>query len=298
MESILKLEAIDKIFYLERKKWNNVWRNPFRKRQEKLFQALENISFEVKKGECVGLIGLNGSGKSTLANIIAGHLAPTSGRLEQTGSVSLLAIGSALKPNLTGVENIQLKMLLMGFKPKEIENRIQNIIQFTELQDFINQPLKQYSSGMRARLGFGIAIQTDPDVLIIDEALSVGDSTFYQKCVDEIERMKKAGKTIFFVSHSLKQIRDICDKVGWLHYGHLNIFGDSEEVCLEYSKFIHHFSKKTPDEKHLYQKEMISKQKKTVLTKQKYEKLKFPVIYFTALLLLFMASASKLLGLW
>ncbi|MBA3926767.1 ABC transporter ATP-binding protein [Listeria rustica] len=298
MERILKLEGIDKIFYLERKKWNTIWRNPFRKKKEKLFQALENISFDVKKGECVGFIGLNGSGKSTLANIIAGHLAPTAGVLEQKGSVSLLAIGSALKPNLTGVENIRLKMLLMGFKPKEIERRIQNIIQFTELQDFIDQPLKQYSSGMRARLGFGIAIQTDPDVLIIDEALSVGDSTFYQKCFDEIEQMKADGKTIFFVSHSMKQIKDICDKVGWLHYGHLEAFGESDEICLEYSKFIHHFAKKTPTEKAQYQKEMISKQKKTVLKKQKAEKNSFPILYFIMLLLTFCASASKLLGLW
>ncbi|MBA3925424.1 ABC transporter ATP-binding protein [Listeria rustica] len=298
MESILKLEGVEKIYYLERRKWNNIWRKPFQKRQAKLFQALENISFEVKKGECVGFIGLNGSGKSTLANIIAGHLAPTSGVLEQKGSVSLLAIGSALKPNLTGIENIRLKMLLMGFKPKEIEKRIQKIIQFTELQDFIGQPLKQYSSGMRARLGFGIAIQTDPDVLIIDEALSVGDSTFYQKCVDEIEQMKRDGKTIFFVSHSLKQIRDICDKVGWLHYGHLEAFGESEEICLEYSKFIHHFSKKTQTEKEMYQQEMISKQKKTSMEKKKTERYGFPILYFSALLFVFVTSAGKLLDLW
>ncbi|MBC2310749.1 ABC transporter ATP-binding protein [Listeria booriae] len=298
MESILKLEEVEKIFQLERKKLNHLWRRPFQKREAKLFQALEDISMTVTKGECIGFVGLNGSGKSTLANIIAGHLSPTTGFIEQKGTISMLAIGSALKPNLTGIENIRLKMLIMDFKPGEIEKRIDQIIQFTELQSFINQPVKHYSSGMRARLGFGIAIQTNPDILIIDEALSVGDSSFYQKCLDEIERLKKDGTTIFFVSHSLKQIRETCDKAIWLHFGQMRLFGDSDEVCLEYSKFVHHFMKKTPAEKLSYQKEQIAKQKRRSLKKPRLGEQKLPVASFLSLFLIFVASAAKILGLW
>ncbi|MBC1359288.1 ABC transporter ATP-binding protein [Listeria booriae] len=298
MERILKLEAVEKVFQLERKKLNHLWKKPFQSQNSKLFQALEGISLDVAKGECIGFIGLNGSGKSTLANIIAGYLAPTTGSMEQTGTVSMLAIGSALKPNLTGVENIHLKMLMMDFKPQEIEKRIDEIIRFTELQAFINQPIKHYSSGMRARLGFGIAIQTNPDILIIDEALSVGDSSFYQKCLDEIERLKKEGTTIFFVSHSLKQIREICNKVAWLHFGKMRLFGESEEVCLEYSKFVHHFMKKTPAEKLEYQEAQIAKQKRKSLSKPRLGGQKFPMGSFVTISAIFLISAAKMLGLW
>lgn len=298
MTQIMKLTDIHKVFHLERRKFRHIFKNPFKKRQEKHFWALEEISFEVEAGECIGFIGLNGSGKSTLANIIANQLAPTSGELESKGTVSLLAIGSALKPNLTGVENIQLKMLMMDFKQKEIDERIEKIIEFTELEEFIHQPIKHYSSGMRARLGFGIAIQTSPDILIIDEALSVGDSSFYQKCLDEIERMKVEGKTIFFVSHSLKQIREVCDKVAWLHYGQLKQFGASDEVCLEYSKFIHHFMKKKPLEKQAYQKEMILHQKRERPGKFKKEKQRFPVILFLFLSGFLLLSMTKMIGIW
>ncbi|MBC1373240.1 ABC transporter ATP-binding protein [Listeria booriae] len=298
MERILKLDGVEKVFQLERKKLNHLWKKPFQSQGDKLFQALEGISLDVAKGECIGFIGLNGSGKSTLANIIAGYLAPTTGSMEQKGTVSMLAIGSALKPNLTGVENIHLKMLMMDFKPQEIEKRIDEIIRFTELQAFIHQPIKHYSSGMRARLGFGIAIQTNPDILIIDEALSVGDSSFYQKCLDEIERLKKEGTTIFFVSHSLKQIREICDKVMWLHFGKMRLFGESEEVCLEYSKFVHHFMKKTPAEKLEYQEAQIAKQKRKSLSKPRLGGQNFPIGSFITIFAIFLVSATKMLGLW
>lgn len=265
----LDVEKVEKQFLLERKKWYQYIFAVFKNEPNHYFQALEDVTFEVKCGECIGLIGLNGSGKSTLASLLAGHLAPSSGVIKRNGLASLLAINSGMKPNLTGIENIRLKLLLMDFKPAEIKERIQSIVEFTELHDFIYQPLKHYSSGMRAKLGFAIAVQTNPDILIIDEALSVGDQTFYQKCLQEIERFKQEGKTIFFVSHAISQVREISDRVVWVHYGQMKMFGDTQEVCLEYSKFIHHFNKKSKSERLREQQEMMNGQKRTVTSKQK-----------------------------
>ncbi|MEN2666119.1 ABC transporter ATP-binding protein [Listeria aquatica] len=289
MEEAVSLKNITKTFQLKRKKFSDFFR--FRHESVAYFQALEDISFQVKQGSCIGFIGLNGSGKSTLSSLIADHLVPSKGEIKRNGKVSLLAISSGLKPNLTGTENIELKLLLMGFKSSEIESRIENIVRFTELHDFIHQPIKQYSSGMKARLGFGIAIQTDPDILIIDEALAVGDLTFYEKCLNEIERFKQAGKTIFFVSHAISQIREICDQVAWLHYGELKLFGESEEVCLEYSKFIHHFNKKTKEEREAYQSEMMAKQYVAKKTKEKHRALNFSQFFFPALLVILLICA-------
>lgn len=271
-EISVQLKRVSKVFALERRKFKHLIFFPFKKEKRHYFQALEAISFDVKKGECIGFIGLNGSGKSTLSSLVAGHLEPTNGTIKRNGSVSLLAISSGLKANLTGHENIQLKLLLMGFKPSEINKRIQKIVEFTELHEFINQPLKYYSSGMRAKLGFGIAIQTDPDILIIDEALSVGDPTFYEKCLNEIARFKEEGKTIFFISHAISQIREMCDQVAWIHYGKLELFGESQHVCLEYSKYIHHFNKKAKKERNRYQKKMIAEQKIVIGKKQEFQK--------------------------
>lgn len=296
-ETAVQVDHVSKLFLMERKKWYKFIFSAFKKKQNHYFQALEDISFEVKGGECIGLIGLNGSGKSTLANLIAGHLSPTSGEIKRNGAASLLAINSGLKPNLTGIENIKLKMLLMDFKPAEINQRIQNIVEFTELHDFIYQPLKQYSSGMRAKLGFAIAIQTNPEILIIDEALSVGDQTFYQKCLQEIDRFKREGKTIFFVSHAANQVREISDRVAWLHYGQLKLFGESQEVCLEYSKFIHHFNKKSRSERQKEQQEMMNTQKKTLSWKsnnRKKVKIWQPICIFSILFVILAISTWEI----
>ncbi|MHC5250865.1 ABC transporter ATP-binding protein [Listeria kieliensis] len=297
MEEAVSLKNIAKTFQLKRKKFSDFFR--FHQEPTAYFEALEDISFQVKQGSCVGFIGLNGSGKSTLSNLIADHLSPSSGEIKRNGKVSLLAISSGLKPNLTGIENIELKLLLMGFTSSEIKARIEKVVRFTELHDFIHQPIKQYSSGMKAKLGFGIAIQTDPDILIIDEALSVGDLTFYQKCLNEIERFKQAGKTIFFVSHAISQIRETCDQVVWLHYGQLKLFGESKEVCLEYSKFIHHFNKKTKEERTAYQSEMMRNQ--YVLKKVKGKKtalslagIIFPILLAILLILTIGLSVFKM----
>ncbi|MCC7668668.1 MAG: ABC transporter ATP-binding protein [Leuconostoc pseudomesenteroides] len=225
--------------------------NPLKANKEK-FWGLKGISFDVFEGDVVGVIGVNGSGKSTLLNILSGALAETSGRLTIKGQTSLLSVWDGLRDNLTGLENIRLKSLMMGLSNKEIDEQIDDITEFSELGTFIKQPVKNYSSGMRSKLGFSIAVHQDPDIMIIDEALSVGDQTFTRKALNKMKEFKAAGKTIFFVSHALGQIEEFTDKTMWIQYGELRAYGDTKTILQEYKDWTKWYNQLDDDVKKTY----------------------------------------------
>ncbi|MGM0218762.1 ABC transporter ATP-binding protein [Enterococcus sp. AZ126] len=269
----------------------------FDRKQKIILKAVDNVSFEIKKGDIVGLVGLNGSGKSTLSDLIAEMSKPTYGKVFHQGSTSLLAINAGLKPNLSGVDNIKLKCLYHGIKEKEIEKIIPKIIKFSELNQFINQPIKLYSSGMKAKLGFSIAIHLNTDILVIDEALAVGDQTFYQKCLDKLLEKNKVGVTIIFVSHSMSQVRSLCNKVLWLDQGKLMKFGATEEVLEEFQLFIKNFNELSEIKKRKYKKK---NEKKRFLSKKQILKRKlnckwYSVVYISIIILAFIYNVYIIL---
>jgi len=215
------------------------------------FMALRDISFQIDRGDIVGVVGVNGSGKSTLMQLIAGISWPTSGTLAIEGEVSLLSVGFGLDPQLTGRENIDLKGILLGIPRKTIKSMRNEIIEFADIGNFIDQPMKTYSSGMRSRLGFAISICLNPDILIVDEALAVGDGTFTQKCFDRMSVMQKSGKTIIYVSHSPGTMKSFCNKMMWLHNGYLKQFDLIENVFDKYNEFISNYKNISDAEKKL-----------------------------------------------
>lgn len=202
------------------------------------FIALNHVSFDVKKGDILGFIGFNGAGKSTMLKILAGVLKPTSGTVKVNGSVApLIEVGAGFDPELTARENIYLNGAILGFSKKFIETKFDSIVEFAELKDFIDVPVKNFSSGMYARLGFSIATAVQPDILIVDEVLSVGDFRFQQKCEERIHKMINDGVTILLVSHDIGMIERLCNKVLWLDHGNVKDMGDVDKVCNEYSSF-------------------------------------------------------------
>lgn len=225
------------------------------------FWALQGVSFDVYDGDIVGVVGTNGSGKSTLLNIISGIIPQTSGELLINGSISVVAIGEGLNNQLTGRENIQIKQLMMGKTQAEIDKNMTDIIEFSELGEFIDQPIKTYSSGMRSKLGFSIAVHDDSDIMIIDEALSVGDATFSAKALKKIEEFMHSGRTIFFVSHSLAQVRQFTNKTMWIQYGKLQSFGTTEEITNQYQKFSDEFKVMSNDEQKKFREDNRLKQR-------------------------------------
>ncbi len=195
------------------------------------FWALSDISFEVKKGEIFGLIGANGAGKSTLLKLVARVLRPSEGRVWVRGRVApLLAMGAGFHMELSGRENVFLNGTLLGYSQKQILERFDAIVEFAELQDFIDAPMRTYSSGMVARLGFSVATDQMPDVLIVDEALSVGDTAFQKKSIDRIREFQKNGATTLYVTHSMGEIEQTCDRAAWLDHGHLRFVGGPKEA--------------------------------------------------------------------
>ena len=200
------------------------------------FTALNDVSFDVKKGEVFGIIGLNGCGKSTILKIISGIYSPSKGSVKVNGSIApLIELGAGCDMDLTARENIYLNGSVLGYSKNYIDSKFDEIVDFTELHQFIDVPMKNYSSGMVARIGFAIATITDPDILIVDEILSVGDFLFQQKCEQRINELMKKGTTILIVSHSIDQIKRLCNRVMWLKSGQVVKIGETQEICNEYS---------------------------------------------------------------
>ena len=206
------------------------------KRKEKR-EVLKDINLDIKKGETVALIGVNGSGKSTLLKLMTQIIFPNKGTIETKGKLtSLLELGAGFHPDFSGRENIYFNSSIFGLTRKEIDKRLDQIIEFSELQDFIDNPVRTYSSGMYMRLAFSVAINVDADILLIDEILSVGDQHFQEKCFNKMRELKREGKTMVFVTHSMDSVRNLCDRAVWLSNGVVRMDGNTNEVVDEYLK--------------------------------------------------------------
>lgn len=201
------------------------------------FLALDDVSFELEKGKTLGLIGRNGAGKSTMLKLISGILKPTSGTIITRGNiVPMLELGAGFDLELTGKENIYLNGAILGYSKEYLESKYDEIVEFAEIQDFIDMPIRNYSSGMMARLAFSIASVVQPEILIVDEILAVGDVAFQEKSFARMKELMSGGATVLFVSHDLDKIEEMCDKVIWLNKGKVVMFGDTDEVCSAYKK--------------------------------------------------------------
>ncbi|OFL49223.1 MULTISPECIES: teichoic acids export ABC transporter ATP-binding subunit TagH [Nosocomiicoccus] len=258
MEKVIEVKDVSKKYTLfndSKEKFLNLFN---KEKYGKAFYALDSVSFSAYEGDVVGFIGTNGSGKSTLSNIIAGIVPETKGEVHTRGDVALIAVAAGLNNNLTGRENIELKCLMLGFSKQEIKELEPEIIEFSELGEFIDQPVKSYSSGMRSRLGFAISVSVDPDVLIIDEALSVGDKAFAEKSLQKMKEFKEQGKTMIFVSHSLGQMKQFCNKILWLEFGRVKAYGETNEVLGMYERYLRKWQKMTKKERDEYRNNILS----------------------------------------
>lgn len=274
-EPVVKIEKLTKVYKL--------YDNPSDRLKEALsikkrkyhreHYALNDINFEVNKGETIGIIGTNGSGKSTLLKIITGVLTHTNGKVDVRGRIAaLLELGAGFNPEYTGIENIYLNGTMMGYTKNEILEKIEDIIQFADIGEFINQPVKSYSSGMFARLAFAVAINVNPDILIVDEALSVGDVFFQNKCFRKFEELQRKGVTILFVSHDIHSIKQMCSKVLWIEKGKQIIFDDKQTVCSMYiNKKIEEMNTNNIN----YTKDSYTIQNLDIQNKKIYQKLNF-----------------------
>lgn len=238
---VIKIEKLTKNYHIYEKPKDRLLQMLYRGKKQffKEFSALNEISLSVKKGDSVGVLGHNGAGKSTLLQLLTGTLTPTSGKVEVTGRVAaLLELGAGFNPEFTGKENVYMNATILGLTKNEIDRKYDDILDFASIGDFIGRPVKTYSSGMYVRLAFAVAVHTDPDVLIIDEALAVGDIRFQMKCLQHMENMKANGTTILFVSHSPEQVKRFCNKAIWLNGGQLRASGTSNEICDKYRDFM------------------------------------------------------------
>ena len=241
-ENVIEVENVSMDFYRRDEKVDNLkeffvrfLRGKLERRKERI---LDNISFELKRGESIALIGHNGAGKSTLLKIISNIIEPTEGEVRTHGVIApLLNLGAGFDYEATGKENIYLNGAILGYSKKELERKYQEIVEFSELKDHINVPLKNYSSGMVARLGFAIAIDVEPQILLVDEILSVGDENFRRKCAEKIDELRQRGVSFVIVSHNMDQVKRLCQKALWIENSHVKGYGEVNEICARYSEY-------------------------------------------------------------
>ena len=230
----VEMEHVSKIYKLQKKDGESK-----KGAKKESFYALHDISMKIKKGDVVGILGTNGSGKSTLSLVLSGISDIDEGTMDVHGEQALISINTGLNNQLTGLENINVKGALLGFNKKKINEITEGVIEFAELGDFLYQPVKKYSSGMKSRLGFSISLALDPDIFIIDEALSVGDKGFAQKCLNRMLKLRdEKDKPILFISHSLPQVREFCKTGLWIEGGKLVEMGPIDEVCDHYAEYV------------------------------------------------------------
>lgn len=241
-EVIVNVENVSVIFNIANEKIQSLKEYFIKAAKRELmfreFVAVDDVSFQVNKGDVFGLVGTNGSGKSTMLKVVAGVLEPSKGSCTVSGSISpLIELGAGFDFELTARENIYLNGALLGHSKKFLDEQLDEIIEFAELRDFMEMPIKNYSSGMVARIAFAIATITEPDLLIVDEVLSVGDFLFQQKCEDRINNMIKHGTTVLIVSHSTDQVERLCNRALWIEKSHLKMLGSAKEVCDAYRNY-------------------------------------------------------------
>ena len=235
----IRIRDLTKVYHLYEKNTDRIKETFLKKRYSKDHYALNHIDLDIKKGESVGIVGTNGSGKSTLLKLITGVVSPSEGELKTQGKIAaLLELGAGFNPEYTGLENIYLNGTMMGYTEKEMEERVPEIIEFADIGDFIYQPVKTYSSGMFARLAFSVSISVEPDILIVDEALSVGDTRFQVKCIDKMTELRDKGTTNLFVTHSIEQIKRFCTRTIWIRDGQIVRDGEASIVVDLYDNYM------------------------------------------------------------
>lgn len=268
----IKIDNISKTYRIYNRPFQRVTDLIFNQHNYTEYKALQNIDVEIEKGEAVGVLGKNGAGKSTLLKIITGVVKPTSGSVDIKGKISaILELNSGFDQELTGYENIYVKGAILGYKKEEMDKKVQEIVEFADIGEHINQPVRTYSSGMKARLGFAISVNVDPDVLIVDEALAVGDDVFKTKCLRRMSEFRKNGKTIFFVSHSLYTVGSFCTKCMWIKKGKLVDYGPTKEVLPKYENFLKEEKAKEEKKKKIEGKSQIDKKAYIEVTNFKFE---------------------------
>lgn len=238
-EVVIKFDHVDMIFNIASEQLNSLKEYFIKLVRGQLFfeefKALKDVSFSIKRGEVYGIVGSNGSGKSTMLKLVAGVLEPSKGTVQVNGTIApIIELGAGFDPELSARENVYLNGALLGYNKKFIDNNYDNIIDFAEIRDFQDMPIKNYSSGMVARIAFAIATVTTPDILVVDEALSVGDFRFREKCESRIKELVSQGTTLLFVSHSIEQVERVCERALWIEKGVARMQGDVVEVCEAY----------------------------------------------------------------